>query len=253
MRQAFERGFVAEFYVRNTQGQPVPSADANQLLLDITNPAYQDYCVAFIRDRLLASGLYDGVFCDTMSYGLAEWLQNARGANIDMDGDGVATDPKVLHKMWADGISAFVRRLRTALPNKSIVFNGWQFEFRFADGGLFEDCLNPEKGWHGKRIPALVPLIQNWESMPIVNTCGDTPDADRQRAGLALALLTDAYAVDDATAHQNDTRWSSDYTVRLGPPEGPAVRAEGGWLRRFKYGAVALSDEGVGFLYRRVT
>ena len=227
----------SSWYLRDVQGRTVPlfevAPDVWTWSLNLTTPV-SHHIPTFIRDRILAGGLVDGVFYDWASTRIA-WLHHrdpARSGRLDMNGDGVAEPDSVIDRVWTSGYSEMLAQSRALFPRGTLLVGngGWGTGTAYdtlLQGVMLEQLLEGERG---------DPVSYGWE--PSMRTYGhyqtqareprlsiimanrDDPENTRfMRFALGSTLLFDGYfaytnRTDPTTAYQT-ARWYDEYSVDL--------------------------------------
>jgi hypothetical protein len=211
-----------------------------------------------LRDRVIASGLFDGLFVDLYCHTVG-WTENGTPDRIDALRAGYP-DLASLDLAWAEASDTLAALLRRGAPPGFTLmgncgasaehawFNGWMSEnFPYQQGGDWTTNMLGDAWYHGYLHDdhAFVPQPLNW----LLGFADETPgneyrewNTKRARLGVASAALGegvhalgppdkstdgipfhswwyDEYAVDLATARASDRL---QHTGWLGEPLGPA-------------------------------
>ncbi len=211
----------------------------------------------YVRDKLMSSGLIDGVFYDYLGETVAK-------RNVDINNDGKADSPSVVNREYSEGMTNLLSLTRELLgPNAIIMGNPgveWSASspyWAYANGQMQENALGTE---FGSSWPEIWDIYQKNMQMPspparmhwiAADTNDETYDAikpdlpsaelQKMRFGLAIALLGDGYFGFDQGAHggHKELWWFPEYDADLGQPKGtPQQRSDGSWIREFDNGVV---------------
>lgn len=213
-----------------------------------------DFLAEFWASRVLATGLWDGLFFDN-----AEARISHVAVNADLNNDGIAEWPAEIDADWQAGLKALFRKLNALVSNRVLLigngrgaqmyaryFNGLALEsFPRADEGTWAASLNILKNVQKTLRPPVMNLI-----LSDTNNTGFI-DARFRRFTLGAALLTDAwYAFDFGTLDHSQLWWFPEYALALGQPRGEAKTLEGqrvrqwalqAYQREFQNGAVVVN------------
>ncbi|MBI5837141.1 MAG: carbohydrate binding domain-containing protein [Candidatus Eisenbacteria bacterium] len=125
-----------DWWLHNTSGTPFSFFGHT---FDLTNPVVQDSLAAFFQQRVMSSGLWDGLFLDDFCESIW-WKQAYAGQSIDLNRDGQPDAQAVFDPIWktaTDSLAAKVRRRigwqttfvgNCAYSSKWTTMNGWMRE-----------------------------------------------------------------------------------------------------------------------------
>ncbi len=226
-------------------------------ILNVTNRApvadgkrWQDVLPQFVKDEVMSSGMWDGVFFDN---GWQEIGYFARGP-VDLNGDGSNETTADADRAWQDGLRNIYRRTREILDPKFYVFqNDGPMYYADVQGQMFENF--PKGNWTLTEqqiqrtarggIPPAVPIVNS-----NTGNSGRFTEYGNMRYGLASALLNDAYFSYDY-GDQDHGQWYyyDEYDANLGQPIGTPRRVDGAsgnftagvWRRDFERGAAVVN------------
>ncbi|HVP39695.1 MAG TPA: carbohydrate binding domain-containing protein [Candidatus Saccharimonadales bacterium] len=117
---------------------------------DLTNPAAQDSLAWLIASRVLASGLWDGLFLDDFCDS-NWWKEGSQGQYWDLNRDGQPDAEATDDPLWKAGTDSLVAKIRRLVgPHLILVGNGCQ--------GSKTDRMN---GWMREDFPRIGNWIQN--------------------------------------------------------------------------------------------
>lgn len=254
LRNELASRIPAQWYLKKSNGTQI-TWWFNSWLLNATDSAPQvngerwnDFLPRFVSEKILLSGLWDGVFYDNTWDNFSYFV----GTEVDLNGDGAPESREVVDQSFRAGITKIVERTR-ALAGREIIVAG-------NGGGVFYPALNsmmfenfPVYGWAGamrgyreiesqSRAPAFGLIQSN------TGNTGNDRDYARMRLGLTSTLLEDGYyAFDFGDRDHGQTWWYDEYEAYLGSPTGEAAhvgngsreyRAHGAWRREFSQGVV---------------
>lgn len=205
----------------------------------------------FIRDHVMSSGLWDGVFLDA-AYGD---LTQSFGPNLDMNNDGLVDDSRAVDNAWRAGMQTLLGNVRTALGPDAIIMNNSSASYAsLTNGVLFENF--PRYGWAWPFHELQTSLDKNTSpKVSAVNT--NTGNAEQpwnyklMRYGLTSALIADGYfSFDAGDSGHHRTWWYDEYDAAIGKPIGPAHAivsqgrgaTNGLWMREFEHAVVYVNS-----------
>ncbi|MBI5023202.1 MAG: VCBS repeat-containing protein [Candidatus Magasanikbacteria bacterium] len=213
-----------------------------------------DYFSNFVTNKVLGSGLWDGIFFDNT------WnsLTNMVGDNLDIDNDGAVETKSEIEAAYRRGISLVFGKIRAAGPQYLLMGN---------DGDIFTELNGLQlenfpyaRGWSKMmRDYATYPTLAALPSFSAFNAntanIGGRDDYQKTRYGLTSALLADGfYSFDLGDQNHGQTWWYDEYNFSLGEPAGRAFlvrnnsrdfNQRGLWRRDFKDGLVLVNSGSV--------
>jgi hypothetical protein len=212
---------------------------------------WNEFLGVFIREEIMSSGLWDGVFLDNTFDGISHF---AKGP-IDLDRDGRADDPATADASWREGMRKLLRVIREQNPNAIMMGNGGAYYADHLHGAFFERFPSWSWGPNWKefrdtisrnRAPSYTSLNVNTDNQERPN------DYRLMRYGLGSALVGGgAYSFDMGDYNHNRLWWYDEYEVPLGSPRADAQilgGATGGgtspavWARSFDRGMVLVNS-----------
>jgi hypothetical protein len=215
---------------------------------------WADILPDFVRDEMMSTGLWDGVFLDAAYSELGGFF----GTDIDPDGNGKANLIADVNSAWRAGMMRLLKNMRTAVgPDRLIMTNSSSAYASQVNGVLFENF--PRYGWAGPQREFQDTIAKNIRpAITAYNTNTDNEETQTDyrlmRYGLASALLGDGYYSFDAgdRGHAR-TWWYDEYEVALGKPTAAARRLTGSesgitpgvWIREFERGIVLVNSDSV--------
>jgi hypothetical protein len=245
-----------EWRLKTPDGNPL-SVWPNTFALNIGS-GYADYLARFTAEKILATGLWDGVFYDEASATIS-WLN---GGNLDLNRDGNRDSASEADRLWKDGMLRLVRTTRElAGPTKAIVMNGDNDAdiAKSTNGRMFETFPTPWEGdgsW--QTVEGAYLRLQKqvgYEPLFIINgnsgNTGNRTEYAKVRFGLASALMGDGYFGYDFGDQDHGQFWEFDeYNAFLGRPLSAARNLSGStepvraglWRRDFENGVVLVNS-----------
>lgn len=249
-----------EWYLRDEKGKRTVAWPGTNMLnfgADSynTNDSWNDTLAKFVYYRLMLSGVWDGVFYDTIWHDLY-WVNNGE---LDVNNDGRNDNIAYVNERYKNGVvSMFSRTNHLFGDNYLIVENGSSHVAYqpLLNGMMYESFPTPWEG-AGYWPNVIRSLIEKsrYNKDPkilIINANSrDKNDLKEMRWGLGNALLTGAYySFDFGETKHGQTWWYRDYDYNLGAPTSGAYRVdgyydnyeEGLWRRNFEKGVVFVNS-----------
>lgn len=173
----------------------------------------------FIRDEMMSTGLWDGVFLDA-AY---EQVTGFFGPNLDPDLNGVANPSKQNDEAYREGMAILINNVRDALGNDKLILNNSSAAYAsVTNGTLFENF--PRYGWANPFSQLQNALSENRNpKISAINTNTNNKenpkDYQLMRLGLTSSLVADAYfSFDAGDAGHHRTWWYDEYSSVIGKP-----------------------------------
>jgi len=230
------------------------------------NPAseWSSYLPQFVHDKLMSTGLFDGVFYDCFWESI--WLNN-----IDIDNDGVADSSSVVNQKYKEGMTRLLQLTRELLGPEAIILGNpgveWSANSPFFDyaNGHMQECALGGETWSSRDFSKVWDIYQrnmqkpeppsriNWIGVDTNDVQYDpfnpklpAADLQRMRYGLAITLLDDGYfGFDIGNDFHGELWWFPEYDINLGFALGDAQkRSDGSWMREFENGVVVANPTG---------
>lgn len=245
------------WYLHRSNGERISWWTGNYILNatnlgpQVNGERWQTFIGPFIRDQILSTGLWDGVFLDSAYADITPFA----GVDVDLDGDRVVNPPKQNDEAYQVGMRVLVQNVRRAIGSSYLIMNNSSASYAsISNGTLFENFTRD--GWAWPFTEFRRSLEQNPEpKISAVNTNTNnrnTPtDYRLMRYGLTSALIADGYySFDAGDAGHDRTWWYDEYDVSLGTPrsaakvvKGPAKGAYPAvWSRDYSGGTVLVNS-----------
>lgn len=214
---------------------------------------YNDFLTGFFADRILSTGLWDGILLDNIWQNVS-WVD----PNIDIDNDGKKDAPTKIDSQWQAGNKKLFAQLRARFGDQYLIIGNGDGVYDQTNGRMFESFPEFwEQGWSGSlnRYRDMT----NASYQPRVNiinsdtdNTGDNRNYQSMRFGLTSALMYDAYySFDYGTQLREQLWWYDEYDVNLGHPQTPPYNrltgangkfTPGVWQRDFANGIVLVNS-----------
>ena len=252
------KGNKPEWQLKTIKGENVVFWQGNILMnksaKDKNGKTYGDYLVDFYADKILSTGLWDGLIFDN-TWANVSWIN----PEIDIDNDGQKDSETKINETWRASQQEFFRKLRERVgDNYLIVGNGDAELIEINNGRMFEGFPEYwEGGWTGQaKKMAVVSVDGLAPRVNIVNSdsdnTGNSSDYRAMRFGLMSALLFDGYySFDYGPNLREHLWWYDEYEIDLGRPLAPAFNhlkkedqnfSPGLWQRSYENGLVLLNS-----------
>jgi len=246
----------AVLWTNGTTGEEWPGMNPNS--------EWATYLPQFVHDKLMSTGLFDGVFYDCF------W-ETMWKSNIDIDNDGVGDSLGVVNQKYKEGMTRLLQVTRELLGPEAIILGNPGIEwsanspfFEYANGHMQECALGGEI-WSSKDFAKVWDIYQRNMQKPEpptrIHWIGvDTNDVrygpfnpklpaanlQKMRYGLAITLLDDGYfGFDIGNDFHGELWWFPEYDTYLGFALGDAQkRSDGSWVREFENGTVLANPAG---------
>ncbi len=258
LRRELFANISESWYLRTTQGQKI-SWWPGTYVFNVTNASpvvngerLNDYIPRFITNRVLSTGLWDGVFYDNAWDSITHFV----GQNVDLNTDGVMdldANPK-----WQEGMKKIYNETRRLTNNKYIIMgNGTTRAYRNELNGNLMENFVPGGAWG----PTLQTYAYNHDGGPgprvnIINANtgnkGGQNNYKAMRFGLTSVLLDDGYYSFDFGDQDHSQTWYYDeYDTDLGRAVSAPIAKNGSknfapdvWRREFENGVAVVNSTG---------
>ncbi|MFA5644354.1 MAG: putative glycoside hydrolase [Patescibacteria group bacterium] len=224
---------------------------------------WNDYLPYFIKNEIISTGLWDGVFYDNI-WGDVCWVRG----DFDIDNDGEVESISETNNKWSEGNKKMLRKTRELLGNNYIilgngkVYDGYQ---GLLNGVMFEGFPSDWESsgdWGG--IISTYSRIRNSNNSPnvsIINSYNSNrQNYQKMRFGLASTLLENHgyFSFDFDVSDHGQIWWYDEYDVSLGKAQSGAYNLldrnnynykSGLWRRDFERGIVIVNSTNKEQLY----
>ncbi|MFH1620592.1 MAG: putative glycoside hydrolase [Patescibacteria group bacterium] len=211
---------------------------------------WNDFLPYFIKDEILSTGLWDGVFLDNTFEGISHY---AKGS-VDLDRNGQADEKTFSDEAWRAGMKKMLNSIHELSPSAIIIGNGGAVYSDQLNGAFFEHfpSWNWTVNWQEFRDSIQANRKPSYTALNV-----NTDNQDRQkdyklmRFGLGNAMVGGGYYSFDKGDYSHDVLWWYDeYEISLGASKSepqilggksgsqitPAV-----WARTFENGIVVVN------------
>src|SRR3989339_90592 len=240
LRAQIKESLKDEWWLKNASGGQISWWPGTHLL-NITDECpkvngqnWDDFLAQFLADKVLSSGLWDGIFFDNTWNSLTEKV----GANLDINGDGTAESRSAIESSYQEGLNNLFANLRSLTQNKYFLMGNDGDIFTSLNGMMFEN-FPYARGW--------TKMMQDFNDFPTrarapsyslfnANTAnnGGQDDYQKMRFGLTSALLGNGYySFDLGDQDHGQAWWYDEYDVRLGEPTGQPTFVKTGQTNNF--------------------
>ncbi len=227
-----------------------------QPMLNVTDQGqsgekWNEFFPRFIRDEIMSSGMWDGVFLDNVFDGISHFAKSS----YDLDRNGKADDKATADKAWNDGMQKMLRLIKQYNPNAILLGNGGAGYADKLNGVMFEHFPSWSWGPNFQEVrdtlaknmtPAYTAINVNTDNRP------EQTNYRLMRFGLSSALAAgSSYSFDQGDYSHNVVWWYDEYEVPLGQPKsGPRILAaatgQGSvpavWMRSYDNGLVLVNS-----------
>ncbi|MBD3247814.1 hypothetical protein GF382_00815 [Candidatus Falkowbacteria bacterium] len=227
-------------------------------MLNMTNSGWADNLPRFLKDNVLSTGLWDGVFYDNLWPDVA-WLNDG---NLDLDNNGSEHSSNDLDKKWRSGYIEMLKRSQELFGGRYLIVGNSKlcFEYQpYINGIMLESFPSHwENGgtWSGSmetyssdisfRNPKIMIINSN------MNNSWNNKDYRKMRFSLGSSLLGDGFfSFDYGTNDHAQTWWYDEYETQLGKAmnepynlldKNSSAWKPGVWRRDFENGVVVVNS-----------
>ncbi|MFA5047779.1 MAG: putative glycoside hydrolase [Patescibacteria group bacterium] len=251
-------GIKPQWYLKNSAGKNISwwpgNYSLNLIAKDDNGQTYADYAANFFADKILSTGLWDGLLLDNTWQNVA-----SVDKNIDVNCDGKSDDAGLANKLWQDGNRELFKKIRERVGNQYLIIGNGDGQYHDQiNGRMFEGFPEFwEQGWLGsmKKYSA----VNGTGYQPRINIVNsDTDNTGKQndyqtmRFGLASTLMFDGYySFDFGPQLREHLWWYDEYSTNLGQPKSSAYNLldannktikEGLWQREFAQGVALVNS-----------
>lgn len=178
----------------------------------VNGQRWNDYLPEFVSSRIIASGVWDGVFYDNF-FDSIDWLNDGK---IDLDGDGLRDSSDFINTSWQEGNVKILQKTRNLIGyDYVILINSSSFApyQKYINGRVFEDfpiLFEGDGSWQAN--------IDSYKSIYNLNTNpkfyifnlsnNNFSDFEKMRYGLATSLFFDnVYFSFDKSIEDHGQTW----------------------------------------------
>lgn len=224
-------GIQENWWLRDSTGNKI-SAWAGLLNTNMDH-GWSEYLVNFINQYISTLPNVDGIFFDMVG----DSISGTNNGDIDLNGDGVKDDPRVMNAVWLERTKYLLEYARAHVPLRYLVINGSSNDALQGSisGRMYETFPTPwEAGGSWSALMTKMEKNKALNKQPELyifnaNTrnTGNREDYRAMRFGLTSSLLTDnvyfGFDYGDTSHHQ--VWWYDEYDANLGDPTGLAESA----------------------------
>ncbi|HBV58291.1 MAG TPA: hypothetical protein DEB73_03470 [Candidatus Magasanikbacteria bacterium] len=260
LRAELYQGIQSSWWLKRPDGAKISWWPGTEMLNvadvapKVNGQNWGDFFSNFVVNKVLASGLWDGIFFDNTWNSLTGMV----GDNLDIDGDGAVETKSEIEAAYRRGMSLVFNKIRSA---------GSQYLIMGNDGDIFTELNGMQlenfpyaRGWSKMmRDYATYPTLAVPPAFSAFNAntanIGGRDDYQKARYGLTSALLVDGfYSFDLGDQNHGQTWWYDEYNFSLGEQAGQAFLVKnnsrdfnqrGLWRRDFKDGLVLVNSGNV--------
>ncbi|MDD4994913.1 MAG: putative glycoside hydrolase [Patescibacteria group bacterium] len=257
LRRKLAQGIKNEWYLVDTSGNKRSFWQGNWIMnitnecLSVAGQRWNDYLPSFVKNEIIASGKWDGVFFDNGW----EDVTYFAGGNLDFNRDGQPAGSSDANRLWKEGIAKALDATASAIGSKYLVMlNDGPYYANHTDGVTVENFSSKDWTYALKNYRDAVTESQQPSSNILnsnTNNTGSQNDYKTMRFGYTSAMLFDGYySFDFGDQDHGQTWWYDEYGAYLGAPKGPAENLtssgsdlmEGLWKREFQNGLVLVNS-----------
>lgn len=251
LRNLLASRIAQEWYLKNAHGDR-RSFWPGTVILNVTETApysngqqWSDVLVSFVKDEVMASGLWDGIFYDNAWENISFFANGS----VDLDNDGVDEPMQKADELWRAGLKSLYKKTRAAMPEAYVFANDGPLYSSDVDGMILENF--PKDPWRAmvKKLDKI--RAESRRGIAILNALASPNNAPTDytamRYGLTTALSSDSfYSFDSATDPHVQRWWYDEYQAFLGTPRGRVQTLPSGLVRRdFDQGIVLVNPSGI--------
>lgn len=251
-------GDKSVWHLKNSAGQEIVFWPGNVTMNlgapDESGRTYADYLVDFYDKKVLSTGLWDGVFFDTVWNNIS-WMDKT----IDMNSDGRTESEATVNSLWQNAYRGFFEKLRGRLGSRYLILINGDGNFQnVTNGRMLEAFPDFWEGTWSQQMQKLATISETGYQPRLniinsdTNNTGNRYDYQSMRYGFTSALMFDAYfSFDWGTNLREQLWWYDEYDASLGEPTGPAKNLTGKtdknytaglWQRDFASGIILINS-----------
>ncbi|MEI7451906.1 MAG: putative glycoside hydrolase [Candidatus Falkowbacteria bacterium] len=226
-------------------------------LTNTSGQRWNDYLPQFVSSQILSTGLWDGVFYDSL-WGDVTWFKR----NLDIDNNKNISSEADINNKWSSGMKEIIAKTRDINAGKNYIILGNAnvfFPYQSNLNGMmlegFPSAWEAGGTWSGSMTTyAKLGKINLDPKITILNSFNKNQnDFAKMRFGLASTLLDDHgyYSYDYDVSNHGQLWWYDEYDVSLGNPTLPAYNVldktnttykPGLWRRDYENGIVIVNS-----------
>ncbi|MCX6714626.1 MAG: putative glycoside hydrolase [Candidatus Uhrbacteria bacterium] len=254
LHQAEYPDIQQDWWLHDANGKQV-SVWPNTRALNL-NSGWSDYLAHYVKDKVLSTGLWDGVFYDEVQDSIS-WVGAA-----DVDKDGVNDTAVTADQLWAKKYTDLFSQTRSLIGDKAIMITNGSSNPAFApyvNGRMFEtfpSSTNTLAEWKNSTRDYLNEEKNvGYQNVDVVNVNSDNTgikdNYQKVRFGITTTLLGNGYFGFDFGTQSHNQLWTYDeYPIALGAPKttlknifdaAKTVIDQGVWQRDFEQGRVLVN------------
>lgn len=212
--------------------------NASTLAPSVGGQTWRTFLGPFIRDEIMSTGMWDGVFLDAAYDNVTQHFGN----DLDSDRNGKANTPAEINSTYRTGMRELIANVRRAIGNDKIIINNSSAVYGdISNGVLYENF--PRYGFAAPFAEIRSTLGKNPDpKVTAINTNTnnkETPNDFRlMRYGLASALVADSYySFDAGDSGHHRTWWYDEYEAPIGNAQSsPKNIKKDVWSRDYQRG-----------------
>jgi len=263
LRKQLIQSMPAHSYLTDSNGKKLSWWSGTYILnvtdnvSSIKNNRFNDFLPHFVHDRILSTGLWDGVFYDNAWDSITFFV----GKDVDLNNDGrPEANPNIA---WQKGMKYIYNETRRLVGDDFIIIgNGTTRSYRDdLNGNMIENFLPSDWSptmqtykFYGEAGPK--PEVDVINSNSQNGAHGGQDNYAAMRFGLGSTLLGDGfYSFDHGDQDHGQLWWYDEYNSDLGTALGPAIPhnttvaaptqyAPGVWVRQFQNGIALVNTTG---------
>jgi Hypothetical glycosyl hydrolase family 15 len=266
------------WFWHNTNGERVTSSADGKLLMNVSDPGFQQYWAQSLAQEV-AAGDYDAIFFDSASPPLLQGECGGTGTGQDPRLAGTAVKDTTFAELgnttFIDAWQAWIQSLEAALkvqgipliPNDSNFITSWDTTNYGLTDGIFSEGFAAtnmaESDWQAS-TNEILSLVGAQKIAILQNYLSSSGDVVKRMYYLGNYLLVKGHFTYLEYFATNPLEWYPEWTVDLGAPLAPpassvsALLAGGVYRRDFQKGSVLVNPSGttvtvsLGGTYQRV-
>lgn len=191
--------------------------NASTLAPSVGGQTWRTFIGPFIRDEIMSTGMWDGVFLDAAYENVTQHFGN----DLDPDRNGKANTPAEINSTYRAGMRELIANVRRAIGGDKIIINNSSAAYAdISNGVLYENF--PRYGFAGPFAELRSALGKNPDPKVSAinsntNNRENPNDFRLMRYGLSSALVADSYySFDAGDAGHHRTWWYDEYEAPIG-------------------------------------